>query len=131
MTSESTVVYRLSGRDRQLLYVGVAHNPGLRFAHHHQNKSWWPDVVIVTLTHYSSRSEALSAERTAIREERPRYNVIHNTEKRSRRQRTALSPVCTADLVLMSGQDIRFDASDPGSIRNARAEARRLTGWSL
>jgi predicted GIY-YIG superfamily endonuclease len=73
-----TTVYRLRDADGALLYVGIAGNPGRRFEQHAGEKPWWGDVATVGLAHYESREAAAAAEMAAIKEERPRYNVVGN-----------------------------------------------------
>lgn len=75
MTSHTTL-YRLFDADGELLYVGIAGNPGRRFAQHGGEKPWWREVSETTLTHYDTRAEALMAEREAIQTEHPRYNIM-------------------------------------------------------
>jgi len=75
-----TSLYRLFGADDELLYVGVAGNPGRRFEQHRKDKPWWGEVITVTLEHFPTRPDALAAEVTAIEEERPRYNVVHRVD---------------------------------------------------
>lgn len=73
-----TTLYRLFASDDQLLYVGIAGNPGRRFEQHAHDKPWWSEVSRVSLTHFPGRIEALEAERDAIRAERPQHNIVHN-----------------------------------------------------
>lgn len=73
-----TTLYRLFSADNQLLYVGVAGNPGRRFEQHAGEKPWWGEVAITELEHFATREEALAAERVAIRDEAPLYNVVHS-----------------------------------------------------
>jgi predicted GIY-YIG superfamily endonuclease len=73
-----TAVYRAYNRYGELLYVGISHHSLRRFGEHSQDKPWWTEVDTVKITHYDSRTEALTAERQAIADERPQYNVQHN-----------------------------------------------------
>lgn len=70
-----TALYRLFDADGELLYVGVARDYERRREHHAKHKSWWGDVADERLEFYPSRSEALAAERKAIRAEVPKHNV--------------------------------------------------------
>ncbi|WP_436759376.1 GIY-YIG nuclease family protein [Streptosporangium sp. V21-05] len=74
-----TTVYRLYDSADVLLYVGVGGNPGRRWQQHRGAKHWWGDVARVTLEHHPIRDEALTAERTAIRDENPRHNIAGRT----------------------------------------------------
>lgn len=74
MPASHTTLYRLRSEEGDLLYVGIAGNPGRRFEQHSRDKFWWGEVKTIALDHFPSRPEALRAERTAIQTERPRYN---------------------------------------------------------
>ncbi len=73
---EPTTLYRLFASDGALLYVGIAGNPGRRFEQHRGTKPWWGQVAQTSLQHFKSRPEAMAAEMTAIRTERPRHNIM-------------------------------------------------------
>jgi hypothetical protein len=64
-----------------LLYVGISMTPWERFRQHRQGKPWWDDIVSVTMEHYPSREEVLTAERSAIVEDHPRHNIQHNASR--------------------------------------------------
>lgn len=76
--SEPTTLYRFFDENDLLLYVGISGNPGRRFAQHAGDKPWWNQVALSTMEHYDDRESALRAERQAIRNECPQYNVAHN-----------------------------------------------------
>jgi hypothetical protein len=65
-----------------LLYVGITGNPGRRFQDHAKTKGWFSDVTHATIEHFRNRQEAEAAERVAIIEERPKYNVTHSGKQR-------------------------------------------------
>lgn len=72
-----SVLYRFfDGRD-VLLYVGITDRPGSRWSEHMRQKPWWPDVRRQTAEWYGNRDAAEKAERSAIKDERPIYNVVH------------------------------------------------------
>lgn len=73
-----TTLYRLFDQKHQLLYVGIAWNPGERFKQHRHGKPWWSEVASAELAHYPSRALAMDAEVAAIKSEQPRHNVVHN-----------------------------------------------------
>jgi predicted GIY-YIG superfamily endonuclease len=70
-----TTLYRLFDEGGGLLYVGISGRWVRRLASHAAQQGWWDDVASVTRQSFPSRTEALEAEATAIRQERPRYNV--------------------------------------------------------
>lgn len=76
------VLCRIYGHDKQLLYIGITANPPARFTAHGKGKNWWSDVADIKLEHHDNRQALLSAERIAIKNERPRYNIVHNFAER-------------------------------------------------
>jgi predicted GIY-YIG superfamily endonuclease len=71
-------LYRLFDADGALLYIGISYSAIARYAQHKADKPWIGDVCTITIeTHDVSRSEIEAMEATAIRCERPRYNVVH------------------------------------------------------
>lgn len=76
-----STLYRLFAENGDLLYVGVGGNPGRRFEQYRRVKPWWDEVHTSTLDHYPTRESALEAERVAVIEEHPRYNIIHNDRR--------------------------------------------------
>lgn len=71
-------LYRFYDRSDVLLYVGITVDPGARFKKHGGDKEWWTEVDRIGIEHYATRTEALEAERKAIKEEQPLHNVVHN-----------------------------------------------------
>lgn len=76
-------LYRFFAEDGSLLYVGITAALPTRLANHRDDKPWWTEVARATITHYPDRESVLAAELTAIKAERPRYNVQHNTSRSS------------------------------------------------
>lgn len=74
MVNRRTCVYRAYDVDGHLLYVGISMNPTGRFVSH-QRAPWWPLTDEITVQWFDGREAAKSAERIAIREEAPIYNV--------------------------------------------------------
>lgn len=78
--STPTALYRLFGEDDALLYVGVAKTFGPRWHQHAHSQPWWHEVRRQSVDWYPSREEAETAERAAIKAERPKYNKQHNED---------------------------------------------------
>lgn len=68
-------VYRLFDNGGRLLYVGIS-DDAVRRLREHTKKPWWGSVASVTWQVLDSRDEALKAELTAIRSERPVHNIV-------------------------------------------------------
>lgn len=69
-------LYRFYAADGELLYVGITNNPPRRFTRHKGEKDWWIDVARIDLQQCETREELAEAERAAIRDERPRFNIV-------------------------------------------------------
>lgn len=70
-------LYRFFDAGGDLLYVGVTNDPGRRWGRHANDKPWWHEVDRIEIERYPDRESVLAAERKAIQEEHPRYNVAH------------------------------------------------------
>lgn len=77
-----TTVYRLYDAKGRLLYVGTSVEPQERWEQHSREKLWWSSVARATVDWFSSRTEALAAEREAIRSEYPLHNEKASEEER-------------------------------------------------
>ncbi len=71
-------LYRFWGYDETLLYIGITFRPNLRWKNHAKEKEWWHEVAAITVHMYPSRPAVESAEREAIKRERPKYNIALN-----------------------------------------------------
>ncbi len=69
-----TTLYRHFDSDENLLYVGISSRPWKRMVEH-KVSCWYDKIHNITLQHYESREEAIKAEREAITEENPIFNI--------------------------------------------------------
>ena len=74
MMNHRTCVYRAYDVDGNLLYVGISMNLPARLECH-RRKAWWPEVDEITVQWHDGREPAKAAERAAIRDEGPLYNI--------------------------------------------------------
>lgn len=72
---DKTSVYRLFDCDGRLLYVGISMTLAQRIGQHQDAKPWWGDVHTIQHESFKTRAEALAAEATAIRDEKPAHNI--------------------------------------------------------
>jgi hypothetical protein len=70
-------LYRFFDAGGDLLYVGITNDPGRRWGRHANDKPWWHEVDRIEIERYPDRTSVLAAERKAIHDEHPRYNVVH------------------------------------------------------
>ena len=73
-------LYRVFDDHGGLLYIGVSDAPMRRFGQHHRTAPWADQVAQILVEPFETRSEAEEAERIAIADERPAYNVVHNPQ---------------------------------------------------
>jgi hypothetical protein len=72
-----TSLYRVFDVDGDLLYVGISRSVLRRIAGHSEGSPWWREVASIQVRHLADRSTAAAAEKDAIVNERPRYNIVH------------------------------------------------------
>lgn len=69
-------LYRHFDKDGVLLYVGISYSSVERLMKgHRQNAHWFDQVARIEIERFSSRAEALKAEKAAISKDLPRFNV--------------------------------------------------------
>jgi predicted GIY-YIG superfamily endonuclease len=75
MSVEKTELYRHFDKNKTLLYVGVSLSCAARLAQHRDHAHWFKDVDSVTIERFSTRREALEAEKIAVVSENPKCNI--------------------------------------------------------
>jgi predicted GIY-YIG superfamily endonuclease len=73
--SKECSLYRHFAADGTLLYVGISLNPLNRLGQHKHNAAWFDKITRVAIEQFPSWAAALEAERNAIKEEKPLYNI--------------------------------------------------------
>jgi hypothetical protein len=76
-----TQLYRHFAADGRLLYVGISVNVIWRIGTHQERSHWFRSISRIEIEHFDSRDAALAAEKTAIRAEKPLFNVQHTSQK--------------------------------------------------
>jgi excinuclease UvrABC nuclease subunit len=72
-------LYRHFSKDKTLLYIGISKNVTERSFKHKRQSSWFDEVVNVSCEPISKNlDDALVAEKSAIKNENPKFNVMHN-----------------------------------------------------
>lgn len=72
-----TELYRHFDTQGGLLYVGIALSTHERLKGHRFASAWFKQVVTITIERFPTRAEAESAERAAIKAEKPLHNIAH------------------------------------------------------
>ena len=68
-------LYRHFDKDDNLLYVGITFNQFTRLNDHKYASGWYNDITKVTFEKHPDRASAIQAEKKAINEENPKYNI--------------------------------------------------------
>lgn len=76
-SNEPTDLYRYYDHHGRLIYVGVSKQAVVRAMQHERTAHWWDAWASMTRETFPTRDAALDAERTAIRNERPLFNIVH------------------------------------------------------
>mgnify|MGYP001049083207 CR=1 FL=1 len=74
--SGPSCLYRFFDAQGVLLYVGIAKDPAVRERQHAQHSTWHAHARSRTIEWFEDRESALAAERAAIRDEAPVFNVV-------------------------------------------------------
>jgi predicted GIY-YIG superfamily endonuclease len=90
------VLYRLYDAEGDLLYIGITNNLNDRFCEHSATQPWWEAVTSAAVEFRCSRDDAVAAERTAIKTERPRHNSALRATSRSVTQQARRKSLSTA-----------------------------------
>lgn len=86
-----TALYRLYDEADVLLYIGISHQPDVRFEQHSKTKEWWPQVVRREIQWFDDRPSAAAAEADAIRSEDPEHNGTYSPRRDRRTVRDAVA----------------------------------------
>lgn len=78
VVNQTVSLYRFFNSTGELLYIGITNRVPRRLDQHGDDKPWYLEVADVKVEHHPNRDAALAAEKTAIKTERPKYNVVHN-----------------------------------------------------
>ncbi|MCW6008693.1 hypothetical protein K1W54_29725 [Micromonospora sp. CPCC 205371] len=78
LTERPTALYRFFDHDGEPLYFGIAVDPDQRWRDH-ESTEWWPlvDHAKTKVEWHPDREAAATAERVAIKAERPKHNRAH------------------------------------------------------
>lgn len=97
-------LYRYFDADDALLYVGVSADPFVRRGQH-ARKDWMRELRYAEFEWFSSRSDALDAEKQAIWRERPKWNIVHARTPRALRTTPAVVEAREAEQTPIVEQD--------------------------
>lgn len=73
--TEACELYRWFSADDELLYVGMSMSSAARASQHKRQAPWWPFAVTMTIERFPTRAKARQAEKDAIANELPAFNI--------------------------------------------------------
>lgn len=76
--NEINCLYRLFDENQELLYVGISMHVMARIHDHAKHKDWFSKVSTIKIERFNSRKEVEEAEKAAIKNEKPKHNVMHS-----------------------------------------------------
>lgn len=85
-----TQLYRHFNADGELLYVGISMTVLIRTRSHSYNSTWFNEVRRIEIEPFPSLVSALEAERSAIRDEKPKHNAQCLDSKKFQNKRDAM-----------------------------------------
>lgn len=74
---ERVALYRIRDEDDVLIYIGITNSIPVRWNGHQAVQPWWDEVCSLTMEWHDTRVEAERAEKAAILDEQPKYNVTY------------------------------------------------------
>lgn len=78
--ADGTALYRIRGDKGLLLYIGISDNFGRRWRQHAEKQPWWGEMRSLSVDKwFGRRADAETAEKAAIKVEKPKYNKVHAT----------------------------------------------------
>lgn len=78
-----TALYRHFDKDGNLLYVGRSVSAMRRLAEHKHSAHWFEQVARIEIQWFEAKGLAAEAEITAIKAEKPRFNIAHADTRQS------------------------------------------------
>ena len=78
----TTKLYRHFDEHGNLLYVGISNCAIKRFGEHRKSSPWIDLVTTITIQEYDTRAAALEAERIAIEQECPEFNIVNGVARK-------------------------------------------------
>jgi hypothetical protein len=76
--NRTCTLYRYFDNSGALLYVGITNYGDTRLRSHARSANWWRHVATATFTTYPTATELVQAERLAIRDEQPMFNIARH-----------------------------------------------------
>lgn len=107
-----TDLYRYFNDKDELLYVGISKSAVARAIQHQQQAEWWEEFSYMTRERFVIRGDAENAERIAIQNENPKYNIVHKVEQTNKKSKPKYNEDTMCNLVsweIVKPGVVRFD----------------------
>jgi excisionase family DNA binding protein len=79
--NQKTQLYRHFDAEGSLLYVGISLSFVNRLSQHKDHSHWFDKISRVEVRSFPTRQKALEAEKAAIQNENPKFNIAHSKSK--------------------------------------------------
>jgi len=100
LSQKPYALYRCFDKDKNLIYIGISASVLARLSQHSHQSHWFSELVYVKIEKFDSLCDAAYAEKNAIKNEHPQFNIVYNRpqkikiqSKRSKRRQTAIKHV--------------------------------------
>lgn len=87
-----TELYRHYDKDGVLLYVGISLSAAIRLTAHRRQSEWFGAIRTIKIARFRSLEAAREAERVAIRDEHPMWNISGTAPERVKPRRKRPQP---------------------------------------
>lgn len=83
--SGKTCLYRHYNNNDDLLYISISLCAASRTGQHNLTAEWFGEIAGITVEYFPTKKEALIAEAKAIKKEKPRYNICHTKNRKTKK----------------------------------------------
>ena len=129
-------LYRHYDKDGKLLYIGKSNSFFQRFSQHKANSFWFEQIYNVTIDHFEIVFDLDYAERKAIEEEKPLYNLYLKSLKiKVLPKISSIFPLCKESQILyflrLNIEKIEFELKRLGWTRTVLAQKMGISRQKL
>lgn len=132
------ILYRHYDKNDVLLYLGISLTLFQRLADHKLYSIWFNEVTKITVERFNSEKNLLIAEKKAIKNEKPLYNIQHSDLKKIIEIKPILNVTKTAELIGVSRYELyrmikdgRFDVKPIKGTKPPRWNADHVEAWKV
>ena len=130
VTPSRNCLYRCFDLYGNLLYVGISFHPLTRMMGHARTSDWYREVARIDVEWVGDREGAKAAERAAVREERPLWNIHHAKLRPEKRKIRKPKPKKIPKTKMSCRFLMRISPEDKTNlIEMCESEGLSISGW--